>query len=200
MPMAELFDVIHRQRACRNFTDKDVDDELLEKVLDAATFAPSAENSQPWVFVVVRDPERRKAIAELTRRMWEGGARAYEEKKLDARVLADVDKGVASGFATAAVTIVACGDSRNAFESTLPSSVFPAVQNLLLAAAALGLGTALTTLATAFADELSALLELPDKVTPMAVIPLGWPEKPLGPPKRISYKEKSHRDRFGASW
>jgi nitroreductase len=195
--MSDLFDVIHRQRACRNFSDKDVDDALIETVLDAATFAPSAENKQPWVFIVVRDPEKRTAIAELTRRVWEGGARAYEAKHLDARVLADVDKGVASGFAKAAVTVVACGDSREAFETTMPSSVFPAVQNLLLAATALDLGTALTTLATAYANELSALLELPEKVTPMAVIPLGWPAKPLGPPKRISYKEKTHCERFG---
>jgi len=198
--MADLFDVVHRQRACREFADKDVDDSLVEKVLDAATFAPSAENKQPWVFVVVRDVDTRARIAELTRRMWEGGAREYEEKHLDARILADVDKAVQTGFAKAPVTIVPCGDYRDAFESTLPSSVFPAVQNLLLAATALELGTVLTTLATAFADDLSELLALPDKVVPMAVVFLGWPAKPLGPPKRAPFTEKSHRDRFGQRW
>jgi nitroreductase len=198
--MADLFDVIHRQRACRDFSDEDVDDALVEKMLDAATFAPSAENKQPWVFIVVRDEERRERIAELTRRMWEGGARQYEEQHLDARILADVDRAVQTGFAKAPVTIVACGDHRDAFESTLPSSVFPAVQNILLAATALGLGTVLTTLATAFADDLSQLLELPEKVQPMAVVFAGWPAKPLGPPKRVPFSEKSHRDGFGRGW
>ena len=132
--------------------------------------------------------------------MWEGGAREYEEKHLDARILADVDKGTAGGFARAPVMVVVCGDAGNAFETTLPSSVFPAVQNLLLAATSLGLGTVLTTLATAFADDLSHLLELPDNVKAMAVVFLGWPAHRLGPPKRVPFSEKAHRDRYGQRW
>jgi nitroreductase len=193
----DFFDVVHRQRACRNFTTEEIDDDALAQVLDAATFAPSAENSQPWVFVVVKDEATRTRIAELTRQVWQGGARAYEEKHLDARILADVDTGVAAGFARAPVVAVVCGDREQAFESTLPSSVYPATQNLLLAATALGLGSALTTLATAMAKELSATLQLPESVKPMAVVFLGWPAKKLGPPKRVSYREKTHLDRFG---
>ena len=77
--VTDLFDVVHRQRACRNFSDEAVDDSLVEKVLDAATFAPSAENRQPWVFVVVRDAAKRSAIGALTRQAWEGG-RAFTPK------------------------------------------------------------------------------------------------------------------------
>ncbi len=198
--MPDFFDVVHTQRACRSFSDDDVPDELLAKVLDAATFAPSAENKQPWAFVVVRDPDTRGRIAELTRQVWEGGARQYEETHLDARILADVDQGTTGGFARAPVAVVVCGDAGSAFESTLPSSVFPATQNLLLAATALGLGSALTTLATAMRDELSTSLALPDTVKPMAVVFLGWPAKKLGPPKRVSYREKTHRDRYGESF
>jgi len=196
--MPDFFDVVHHQRACRNFAADDVDDDTLAQVLDAATFAPSAENKQPWEFVVVKDETTRTRIAELTRQVWEGGARAYEEKHLDARILADVDKGTTEGFARAPVVIVVCGNAENAFETTLPSSVFPATQNLLLAATALGLGSALTTLATAMADELSATLELPEHVKPMAVVFLGWPAKKLGPPKRVPFTDKTHRDRFGS--
>src|SRR5439155_15770733 len=101
--------------------------------------------------------------------VWEAGARAHEEKHLDARILADVDKGTAEGFARAPVVVVVCGNAEHAFESTLPSSVYPATQNLLLAATALGLGSALTTLATAMAKELAEALRLPDNVKPMAV-------------------------------
>jgi nitroreductase len=195
--MPDFFDVVHSQRACRNFASDDVADDVLEKVLDAATFAPSAENKQPWEFVVVKEEAARSRIAALTKQVWEGGARDYEEKHLDARILADVDKGTTEGFARAPVVVIVCGNAEHAFERTLPSSVFPATQNLLLAATALGLGSALTTLATAMATELTETLQLPEHVKPMAVVFLGWPAKKLGPPKRISYKQKTHRDHYG---
>ena len=198
--MADFFDVVHRQRACRAYATDDVPDDLVERLLDAATFAPSAENNQPWVFVVVRDDATRKRIADLTKQVWEGGARAYEESHLDPRILADVDQATETGFAAAPVVVVVCGDADNAFERTLPSSVFPATQNLLLAATASGLGSALTTLATAMAKELAELLQLPEHVKPMAVVFLGWPAKPLGPPRRTSFTEKSHRDRYGQAF
>ena len=87
--MADFFDVVQHQRACRSFAAGDVPDDILNQVLDAATFAPSAENKQPWVFVVVRSADTRKRIAALTRQVWEGGARAHEETHLDRRILAD---------------------------------------------------------------------------------------------------------------
>ena len=191
---------MHSQRACRDFSEDDVDDDTLAQVLDAATFAPSAENKQPWAFVVVKDEAVRRRIATLTKQVWEGGAREYEQTHLDARILADVDTGTAGGFARAPVVVVVCGDRAQAFESTLPSSVFPATQNLLLAATALGLGSTLTTLATMHAKELAEVLRLPDHVTPMAVVPLGWPARRLGPPKRTPFKQKAHRDRYGRRW
>ena len=197
--MAEFFDVVHRQRACRDFATTDVSDDVVAQVLDAATFAPSAENTQPWVFVVVRDEGARARLVELTRQVWLG-ARAHEEKHLDARILADVDTGVTEGFARAPVALVVCGDAGHAFERALPSSVFPATQNLLLAATALGLGSALTTLATAMTDDLVELIALPDHVKPMAVVFLGWPAKKLGPPRRTPFNEKAHRDRYGQRW
>ncbi len=85
-------------------------------------------------------------------------------------------------------------------DAVLDASVFPAVQNLLLAAQALGLGAALTTITTVFADELRKLLALPDHVRPMAVVPLGWPAKQLGPPKRVPVAEKTFRERYGTLW
>ncbi len=198
--MPELFDVVHAQRACRRFSDAAVDDELVERVLDAATFAPSAENRQPWAFVVVREDQRRAVIGELTRRAWEGGGRAVSEGRLAPGLLRDVDQGALGGVAGAPVLVVVCGDTRLGNPRVLEASVFPAVQNMLLAATALGLGSALTTLPTAFGDELSALLELPAEVRPMVVVPLGWPARPLGPPRRAPVAEKAHRERYGAGW
>ena len=181
---AHVFDVINSQRACRAFGDDDVDDSVVRRLLEAATHAPSAENSQPWVFVVVRDGQTRKSIGDLNERAWSGGGRAYSKGRLSPGLFASVEAGVTGGVSSAPVIVVVCGDAALAHEATLGSTVFPAVQNLLLAANALGLGSALTTLSTVFADELRDLLQLPDHVRPMAVVPIGWPARPLGAPRR----------------
>jgi nitroreductase len=79
----------------------------------------------------------------------------------------------------------------------MEASVFPAVQNLLLAAHALGLGSTLTTMPLLAGEELSGPLGLPSEVVPLAVIPLGHLPAPLGPPRRRPLSEKAHRDRYG---
>jgi nitroreductase len=197
----DFFDVVHRQRACRSFTDEPVDDEALARILDAATFAPSAENRQPWVFVVVRDPELRSGIHDLTERAWAGGGRDFAATRLDEMLLREVDRGVAGGgYRGAPVVIVVCADTDLCLEATIASSIFPATQNLLLAATALGLGSALTTLTTAFTSELAALLALPPSVVPQVVVPVGHPERPPGPPRRQPFAERTSRERYGTPW
>jgi nitroreductase len=163
----------------------------------AATHAPSAENSQPYVFIVVRDPAIRDAIGQLTARIWQGGARRMEEDRLSPALLRDVDHGAMGGIAAAPVLVVVCGDTRLTAARALESSVFPAVQNLLLAAHALGLGSALTTLPVVAGEELTAALDLPREVVPIAVVPIGHLPKPLGPPRRRPLTEKTHLDRYG---
>lgn len=193
--------MVLRQRACRSFdASRPVDDELVERCLVAATHAPSAENRQPWRFVVVRDPSVREGVGELTRRAWRAGGRQHSEGRLPEAMLVEVDAGAEGGVAAAPVLVIVCGDVSLGLATTLPSSVYLATQNLLLAATALGLGSAMTTLATAFADELRSLLSLPDSVTPMAVVPLGWPARPLGPPRRLPLAERVWRDRAGTPW
>lgn len=198
--MVPFFDVVLGQRACRQFDDRPVGDDLIELCLRAATHAPSAENLQPWVFVVVRDDGLRRGIAELTRRAWRQGGRQHSEGRLPDSLLAEVDRGAEGGIGTAPVIVVVCGDIAIGLESTLPASVYPATQNLLLAASALGLGSAMTTLATLYSDELRGLLDLRDSVRPMAVIPIGWPSRPAGPPRRLPLEQRAHRDRYGRPW
>jgi nitroreductase len=195
-----FFEVVLGQRACRQFSDEPVGDDLVEQCLRAATHAPSAENRQPWVFVVARRPEVRAGIAELTREVWQDAARQSSLGRLSDDLFDDVDRGAATGMASAPVIIVVCGDTALGLEVTLPSSVYLATQNLLLSAAALGLGSAMTTLATIYGDRLRQLLELPGTVKPMAVVPLGWPDRPLGPPRRLPLEARVHRDRYGQPW
>ncbi len=192
-----FFEVVQTQRAARSFLPDDVDDATVARILTAATHAPSAENSQPFVFVVVRDAALRAAIGALTARLWEGGARALEEQRLSPAFLRDVDRGARGGIAGAPVLIVVCGDTRLTHPQAMAASVFPAVQNLLLAAHALGLGSTLTTLPVLGGDELSRPLGLPAEVVPVAVVPLGHLRAPLGPPRRRPLTEKAHLDRYG---
>ena len=198
--MEDLFAIVNRQRACRAFSNAEVYDPELAQLLEAATHAPSAENRQPWEFVIVRAAEARAAIGDLTKRAWESHGRAFSETRLSPKLLADVDAGATGGIAAAPVHIVVCADIERGLEATVASSIFPAVQNLLLAATALGLGSALTTITTSFRAELAALLSLPAHVVPVAVVPIGRPVKPLGPPRRERFEQHTHREHYGSAW
>ncbi len=195
--MSEFFEVVLTQRAARSFLPDAVDDSLVTQVLTAATHAPSAENSQPFVFVVVRDAELRAAIGAITARVWEGGAKALEAERLSPAFLRDVDHGAMGGVASAPVLVVICGDTRLTYAGAMDASIFPAVQNLLLAAHALGLGSTLTTLPVLGGDELTDLLGLPTEVVPVAVVPLGHLARPLGPARRLPLSQKAHLNRYG---
>jgi nitroreductase len=197
---AGYFDVVLRQRATRQFTDQPVSDELLDLCLRAATHAPSAENLQPWLFVVVRDAGIRAGIGDLNRRAWRQGGRQHSEGRLSESLLRDVEQGAEVGVGSAPVIVVVCGDASIGLETTLPSSVFLATQNLLLSATALGLGSAMTTLATLFVDDLRELLDLPATARPMAIVPIGWPSQPRGKPRRLPLSERAYRDRYGRPW
>src|SRR4051812_19644453 len=102
----DVFDAIGGQRAGRPVTDAGVPDDLIAQVLAAATRAPSAENAQPWVFVVVREAATRRALGELKRQAWEGGARRWSEGRLTPGLLADVDRGATGSLAAAPVHVV----------------------------------------------------------------------------------------------
>ncbi len=195
--MPDFFEVVLSQRAARSFLLDDVSDDDINHILTAATHAPSAENSQPFIFIVVRDADIRATIGSITARIWQGGAKALEAERLAPAFLRDVDQGAMGGIAQAPVLIVVCGDTRLTYATAMDASIFPAVQNLLLAAHALGLGSTLTTLPVLGGDELAELLALPPEVVPVAVIPIGHLAKPLSPPRRAPLSEKAHLNRYG---
>jgi len=198
--MSEFFDVAHRQRAYRYLLPDPVPEALIERILDVAVRAPSAQNTQPWEFVVVQDPEARTSLAEHAQKLWETFGREYSRPEVDTYQWSDTDAWATGSFARAPVMIVVCGDTREMDETRLGSSIFPAVQNILLAALDLGLGSLLSSLPIVSADEPRRILGLPEHLLPMAVIPIGVPERRLGPPKRIPFAQKTHRDRYGTPW
>ena len=150
------------------------------------------------MFVVVRDPAVRRGVDGLTKRLWASDGRPHSEQTLAPRFFADVDAFFGGGYGGAPLLIVVAGDGRHgSARSQLAASVFPATQNLLLAAAALGYGSSMTTLAAHAGDELGALVGLPAGVHPFAVVPIGRPERRLGPPRRRPVDEVAHLDTFG---
>jgi nitroreductase len=194
---ADLFSLVRAQRAHRAFLDRPVSDELVARLLEAATYAPSAENRQPWEFVVVRDERLRARIGDLTRRLWETHARDFARDRLSPSLFADVDRGADGGVSQAPVLVVVGADTARGLPATIPSSIFPAVQNLLLAARAAGLGAALITLPLWSRFLARRALGLPFGIAPCAVIPLGWPKGRYGPTTRRPVGEVVSLDRYG---
>lgn len=211
-----FFALVETQRALRRFRPDPVPLGLVRRVLAAATRAPSARGAEPWVFVVVRDAARRAAIGERYRAAWDAGERYTDATDADrdvrtrphyARMMRGA-RDLAGRLAEVPVLIVCCLDHAQLGpvagpDGTLASpvaayaSIFPAVQNLLLAAHALGLGTTLTTLHRMFEDDLRALLALPASLEPVAIVPLGWPRDRPGPTRRKPVDEVAFLDAYG---
>ncbi|ABK64458.1 nitroreductase family protein [Mycobacterium avium] len=202
--MSDLRAVMQAQRACRRFDpDGKVLDSDIEQMLQLAAHAPSAENTQPWSFVVVRAEENRKLLADWWTETWNAGGGDFVRQNLEDKALvADLEFGFnKGGFAAAPVVVVVCADTDRVAEIYAPSSIYPAVQNLLLAAADLGYGSCLTTGLTTFGvDRVRELLELPPNLIPMAAVYVGRPVKKLSPPRRRPVSEVTYREKFGTAW
>jgi nitroreductase len=194
-----LFDAIHSQRAIRHFSDKPVPDEAIETMLNAAIHAPSAGNRQPWRFVVMRDADLKRQLAQWYLSAWQTVTAGMEVIPQPYRHGAEL----AQQMATVPVLILACIDHGRANTGPGPvtrgASIYPAVQNLLLAARALGLGTVLTTLHTRYESEIKALLHIPETVETAALIPVGYPAEGVqwGHARRRPLSEVVFHERWG---
>jgi nitroreductase len=202
MPLA---DAMQTQRAVRRLRSDPVDDETVLTLLRLAVRAPTGSNAQNWEFVVVRDPDVKHQLARLNRQaysIYRRFARSRARGDLSqARILAAV-QWQADHFENAPVIVVPCLHGRRwpgaMANSAYYGSIFPATQNLLLAARSLGLGAALTTLPLWSTGLARRTLSLPRGVTPCAVIPLGWPlGGGYGPTTRRPAEEITHLDRYG---
>ncbi len=186
----EFLGFLARQRAVRTFSDRPVPDWLVTRVLTAATRAPSARNVQPWRFIVVRDAGTKARLGaifdDLGSQLYGAGAPERTPWK-DVPVLVAVCSEQAFGSGESAA-------------AALGASIYPAVQNLLLAAHALGLGSVLTTRWKSREAEIRPLLGLPGSMSVHAIIPLGWPARPAGRNKRRPVAEVTYRERFGEPW
>jgi nitroreductase len=194
-----LFDAIHSQRAIRHFSEQSVSDEVIETILNAAICAPSGGNRQPWRFVVIRDAGIKRRLGQWYLSAWQAATAGMEVLTQPYRHGAEL----ARQMAIVPVLILACVDHGDAGPGLGPvtrgASIYPAVQNLLLAACALGLGTVLTTLHTQCESEIKALLHIPDTIETAALIPVGYPAEGVrfGHARRRPLSEVVFHDRWG---
>ena len=199
-----LEDAMRTQRAIRRLKDEPVDDALVLRLIELALKAPTGSNAQNWEFVVVKDAAVKARLARLNRVAFSlygalGRRVAGDEKTR--KILAAV-QWQADHFEEIPVIVVAC---LKGFVPPWPpvaaasayGSIFPSVQNLLLAARAAGLGAALITLPLWSKFLARRALGLPWNVSPCAVIPLGWPRGRYGPTTRRAVEEVVSLDRFG---
>src|SRR5437867_5618914 len=201
----DLVEAITTQRAIRRLKPDPVDDDVLTRILELAIKAPTGGNAQGWEWIIVRDREVKSALGKQLRRAWRfyGGA-GRRAKRGDAKMQRNLDavEWQVDHFDEIPILVIACLHGAPfpypwVYRASRYGSIFPALQNLLLAARAEGLGAALTTLP--LWNQLAArrILGLPVGVEPVAVVPIGWPIGKYGPTTRKPLVEIAHLDRYG---
>jgi nitroreductase len=196
----DVFEVINTTRAMRRLKADPVPHELIWKVLDAAIRAPSGGNRQPWSFIVVRDPETKAQIGEWYLEAWNasyGQARETVTASADGARMFSSGDHLANHLAEVPVLIIAAVKVGAVGTSPSGSYIYPAVQNLMLAARALGLGTTLTTLHRVHEADVKRLLGIPDDMETLALIPLGWPKGKFGTGVRRPVEEVTYWEQWG---
>jgi len=205
--VSDIFEVIRTQRAMRRLKPDPVPEEYIKKILWAATRAPSGGNRQNWRWLVITDPEKKKQIRQWYKEGWDRlVASGYgnrpdlppEEAASNERVMRSAQY-LADHLHEVPVLILACllVDPGQRPDITAGSSIYPAVQNLMLAARALGLGTALTTLHRFHQDDIRKLLGIPETVETSALIPVGWPMGRFGEGFRKPVEDVTYWEQWG---
>src|SRR6267142_3023237 len=203
--MPDIFEIMSTMRAMRRLKPDPVPDEMINKILQAGQWAPSGGNTQRWRFLVVKDPEVKKKVQVYYKRLFDEsvgpryassapppGSDAARYKRQHAAV-----EYLTDHYHEAPVWIVACLEDGPNPNRGAGASIYPAVQNMLLAARALGLGTTLTTRHLLFEKEAEAALGLPSGVHSYAILPIGYPMGKFGPVGRGPLNEIVYQDRWG---
>ena len=224
--MAEigLFEAMYSARALRRFKPDPVPDEIMTKVLDAAIRAPSGSNAQSWLFVVVKDAEKRRQLGAIYHKASQILTKLYAERLRASHFTEEQYRRFMSSVTylfdhmhEAPVLLLAClksappGPAASAFTPEVQSamakaartqgaSIYPAVQNIILACRAFGLGTLITTNHIRCEDEVKALLGLPPDVSTYALMPIGYPQGKFGPLARKPVSEVAYANRWGVAW
>ena len=195
-----LLEGMRTTRAIRRFAPEPVPYALVRKVVEAGTFAPSGGNRQPWIFIAVTEPERRAWIAERYRLAFDGyiapaiAAAADPSYPTAKRQNLESALHLARTLADVPVHLFVAAWKRRGHPQF--QAVYPAVQNILLACRAVGLGACLTELHLVYGREVDEFLGLPEDRPSAVMIPIGWPAIPYRRPVRRSVDEMLFRERY----
>jgi len=227
MPGLDVFEAINTARALRRLRPDPVPEAMITQILDAAIHAPSAGNAQNWAFIVVRDPGQRRKLGDIYRRASEIASAVYRAVGCPPHLTeAQFEQMLTSGawlwehMGDAPVLLLPCQrdrplpppgalpdwlearrDQEQAYrERGRGASIYPAVQNIILACRALGLGTLITTNHMRLEDEVKAVLDLPPDLQTCAMMPIGYPVGKFGPIRRRPVSEVAFADRWQSPW
>ncbi len=200
-----LFESIYSMRALRRFRPDPIPDEVLFQLFDAAIRAPSGQNAQDWRFIVITDPAvkaKMQGWAEIGWSRYQPEFSAHPEKiddlpRTQRLTLRSVQHLVENLHEAPAIIAVLGLKGRH---STPGGSTFPAVQNLMLSARALGLGGSVFNLPMRGGDELLEMLDIPENNQLYCLLPIGYPTDRFGPVNRKPVKAVVYRERFGERW
>ena len=199
MPISEAMET---QRAIRRLKPDPVDNALVIRLIELALKAPSGSNAQNWEFIIVKDPVVKKKIAKLNRQVVKLAGRYGRSDDPQRMKTWKAVLWQAEHFEEIPVIVVACLKGRrfpflHILRASYFGSIFPSIQNLLLAARAANLGATLITFPLWNLFSLRRALSLPRSITPCAVIPMGWPMGRYGPTTRRPVHEVVSYDRYG---
>jgi nitroreductase len=223
----DVLEAIHGARAIRRFKPDPVPETVITEILDAAIRAPSAGNAQNWVFLVVRDAEQRRKLGAIYRKASDIASAMYAARGRPPHLTEEQFRRLMSSgsflwdhLADAPVILVPCQtqpkipppdalppdvrarhlDEQRYVERIRGASIYPAVQNVILACRAFGLGTTITTNHIRCEDEVKAVLGVPEDVQTFALMPIGYPLDAFGPVVRRPVAEVAYADRWARRW
>jgi len=212
----DFFEVASSTPTMRRFSDRPIAEPDLVKILETANMAPSGSNAQPWEFVVVRDVQSRREIQRLYEEVWgpyKESAIIRGRTTLSPRAVKALRTGdeFAAQLSVVPVHVVVfldrpkmrvergSADDLFNFGATY-GSIFPAIEMMMLAARALGVGTAMTTMLSSREAETKALLGVPAQYQLIALIPMGYPDAPFKRPYRKPVFPRLHDGRWDRGW
>jgi nitroreductase len=219
MPEMGLYEAMRTLRAVRKLRPDPIPDDVIRRVLEAASWAPTGGNRQPWRIVLVKERAKKQRLGELYTVSWSNYAKHYraaipadappEERARALRTFAAGDY-MAAHFGDVPVVAIFCFNPKimaiTDAKLDRPSvvgggSVYPAVENLLLACRAEGLGCVLTTLMCESEPEVRAMLAIPDPWYTAAAVPIGYPVgRGHGPIIRRPVEQLTYIDSWGKAY
>lgn len=211
--MAEpgIFEILYSTRAMRRLKPDPIPEEVLKKIVDAGIRAPSGGNAQEWAFMLIQDPDLKRFVRDYYWNTWQQiraqGTLPLTDLPPSQQRMMNAVSDLAANMDEVPAILLACvrkeyapiAAMKNLRGSTLAvyGTIFPAVQNILLACRALGVGATLTTIHSFFEEALKQKFGIPETMEVAALIPMGYPQGKFGPVSRRPVEEVIHWDRWG---